>query len=252
MKGVAKGEHLLVLHGWGMNSSVWETVAADLEQQFQVMWLDLPGHGINHDVEAKDLTAIVAMILPLLKQRTHLMGWSLGGLVAQEIVRQRPDLIKRIVMVATTPRFSQTKNWHNAMPNTLLAEFSKGLVNDLQGTLKRFIALQFMGIKHSQKIQRQLRVAILANRPNKIALQVGLEILQQQDFINLKMAQPQLWILGKKDRLVPVEVALELRSLYPDAVIDVIEQAGHAPFMTHPNAFIKRVLYFLKEGGNGC
>lgn len=248
MAGVANGEHLLVLHGWGMNSSVWQRVAADFERHFQVMWLDLPGHGINSEVDAKDLTAIVAMILPLLKRPTHLMGWSLGGVIAQEIVRQRPDLIERVVMVATTPRFSQAENWHNAMPNALLTTFAKGLRNDLQGTLKRFIVLQFMGIKNSQVVQRQLRVAILANQPNKIALQVGLEILQQQDFISLKMGQQQLWILGEKDRLVPVEVRMELRGLYPNAVIDVIKQAGHAPFITHPHVFVERVLCFLKEG----
>jgi pimeloyl-[acyl-carrier protein] methyl ester esterase len=250
MGGVATGDHLLVLHGWGMNASVWQGVTADLEQHFQVMWLDLPGHGVNYNVQANDLTAIVAMILPLLKQRTHLMGWSLGGLIAQEMVRQRPDLIKRVIMVATTPRFSQTESWNNAMPNALLAAFADGLANDLQGTLKRFIALQFIGVKNSQVIQRQLRVAILANQPNQIALQVGLEILQQQDFINLKMVQQQLWILGEKDRLVPVEVKMELANLYPDAVIEVIKKAGHAPFMTHPKFFIERVLHFLKGTTN--
>jgi pimeloyl-[acyl-carrier protein] methyl ester esterase len=245
MCGVEGGDHLLVLHGWGMNSSVWQMIRVDLEQNFQVMWLDLPGHGANHKVDAKDLASIVAMILPLLKQCTHLMGWSLGGLVAQEIVRQRPHLIKRVVMVATTPRFSQTEAWNKAMPNALLTAFANGLTNDLQGTLKRFIALQFMGIKSSQVIQRKLRATILANQPNEIALRVGLEILQQQDFINLKMRQQQLWILGEKDRLVPVEVGRELCRLYPDAVIEVIKNAGHAPFMTHPTIFVDSVLSFL-------
>jgi len=245
MCGIKGGDHLLVLHGWGMNSSVWQMIATDLEKNFKVMWLDLPGHGTNQKVDAKDFAAIIAMILPLLKQPTHLMGWSLGGLVAQEIVRQRPDLIKRVIMVATTPRFSQTEGWSNAMPNVLLAAFADGLANDLHDTLKRFIALQFIGIKNSQVIQRQLTATILAKDPNEKALQIGLKILQQQDFINLKMIQPQLWILGEKDRLVPVEVGRELRSLYPHAVIDIIKNAGHAPFMTHQNIFIELVLSFL-------
>jgi len=244
-KGLLEGEPLLVLHGWGMNSSVWQMVADDLERNFQVMWLDLPGHGDNHQVCANNLDEMIALILPLLAQPTHVMGWSLGGLVAQGIVRQRPDLIKRVVMIASTPKFAQTALWQNAMPQAVLATFSKGVLNDTQGTIKRFIALQFMGIKGSKVIQRELRQAVLANLPDDDALQVGLTLLQQQDFRNLQMTQEQLWILGAKDRLIPVTIEDDLRILYPNAQIERMESAGHAPFMTHPQQFMELVLDFL-------
>jgi pimeloyl-[acyl-carrier protein] methyl ester esterase len=212
-KGVPDADPLLVLHGWGMNSSVWQTIANDFERSFQVIWLDLPGHGDNHQVQANNLDEIVALILPLLTQSTHIMGWSLGGLIAQEIVRQRPDLVKQVVMVTSTPKFSQTERWQNAMPTDVLAAFFTNLLNDIQGTIKRFIALQFMGVKGSQSIQRELRQAILANIPNENALQLGLKILQQQDFRDLKMVKQQLWILAEKDRLIPVEIKDDLLNL---------------------------------------
>ncbi len=242
---MSEGDPLLVLHGWGMNSSVWQMIADDLERNFQVIWLDLPGHGDNHQVCANNLDEIIALILPLLTQPTHIMGWSLGGLVAQGIMQQRPDLIKRIVMVASTPKFAQAEEWQNAMPQDVLAAFSKGLLDDTQGTIKRFIALQFMGIKGSQVIQRELRQVVLANLPDDNALQVGLTLLQQRDFRNLQMTQEQLWILGDKDRLIPVAIENDLRVLYPNAQIERMESAGHAPFMTHPQPFIKLVLDFL-------
>ncbi|MCK5918764.1 MAG: pimeloyl-ACP methyl ester esterase BioH [Cocleimonas sp.] len=249
-KGVPDGDPLLVLHGWGMNASVWQMIANDLECNFQVIWLDLPGHGDNHHVCANNIDDIIALILPLLTQPTHLMGWSLGGLVAQGIVQLRPDLIKRVVMIASTPKFTQTEPWQNAMPQDVLAAFSKGLLKDTQGTIKRFIALQFMGIKDSQLIQRELRQSVLANLPNDDALQVGLNILQQQDFRDLNMSQEQLWILGGKDRLIPIEIEDNLRNLYPDAQVERIESAGHAPFMTHPQLFIKLVINFLMMDTN--
>jgi len=244
-KGLPEGEPLLVLHGWGMNSSVWQTIADDLERNFQVIWLDLPGHGDNHQVHANNLDEIIALILPLLTQPTHIMGWSLGGLIAQGIVQQRPDLIKQVVMVASTPKFLQTEQWKNALPKDVLAAFSKGLLNDTQGTIKRFIALQFMGVKSSQIIQRELRQAILVNLPSDDALQLGLKILQLQDFRDLQMKQGQLWVLGGKDRLIPVGIEDDLQNLYPDAQLEVIESAGHAPFMTHPQPFIDSIIKFL-------
>jgi pimeloyl-[acyl-carrier protein] methyl ester esterase len=246
-KGVPDGDPLLVLHGWGMNSSVWQMIANDFERNFQVIWLDLPGHGDNHQVQANSLDDIVALILPLLTQPAHIMGWSLGGLIAQEIVRQRPDLVKQVVMVTSTPRFSQIEQWQNAIPMDLLATFFTNLSNDIQGTIKRFIALQFMGVKDSQSIQRELRQTILANLPSENALQLGLRILQQQDFRDLKMTQQQLWILAEKDRLIPVGIKDDLLNLYPDAQIKIIKSAGHAPFMTHSQQFIDYVIDFISS-----
>lgn len=244
-QGIVDGDPLLVLHGWGMNSSAWQAISRALEQQFQVTWVDLPGHGYNYEVSADNLSDIVALIFPLITKPTHIMGWSLGGLIAQEVIRQRPQLIKRVIMVASTPRFSQSQQWHHAMPNKLLCAFSEGLIRDLKDTIKRFIALQFIGVKGSQMIQRELRDSILQNLPSQKALEVGLKILQQQDFLDLKMTQQQLWLFGGKDRLIPIEMKNDLSILYPNAMITEISEAGHAPFMTHPEQFMGIVTAFL-------
>ncbi len=244
-RGNLENDHLLVLHGWGMNSSVWKMIAKELEQHFYVIWVDLPGYGDNLTVKANNLAEIVTLILPLIAKSSHIMAWSLGGLIAQEIVRQQPQLIQRVVMIASTPRFSQSEQWSHAMPNKLLLAFSRGLLKDLQGTIKRFIALQFMQVKDSQHIQRALRQQILANMADKNALKVGLKILQQQDFTELKMKHPQLWLLGGKDRLIPIEIKNDLKLIYPNAMIKEIAEAGHAPFMTHPQPFLDIVIPFL-------
>ena len=244
-QGPLNAPPLLVLHGWGMDSSVWKAIAIPFERHFRVTWLDLPGYGENYAVRADTLSEIVALILPLITRATHIMGWSLGGLIAQEMIRQQPHLIKRVVMVASTPRFSQSERWHHAMSKEVLDTFSKHLINDTKKTIKRFIALQFMHTKNSQRIQRTLREHILNSIMNRKTLTVGLHILQQQDFLDMKMAQQQLWLLGGKDLLIPIEMKNDLRILYPNATIETINEAGHAPFMTHPQVFIDIVLPFL-------
>jgi pimeloyl-[acyl-carrier protein] methyl ester esterase len=245
--GVLDAEPLLVLHGWGMNASVWQTIANAFEARFQVTWLDLPNHGTNYDLDAESLEEIVAIILPLITRPTHIMGWSLGGLIAQEIVRLRPDLIKRVVMVASTPQFSQTQQWRHAMSKDVLTAFASSLIDDVQGTLRRFIALQFMGIKGTNMLQRELKTTVLINTPTQKALEVGLQVLQQQSFLGVKIMQPSLWVLGAKDRLIPIKMKDDLRLLHPNAQIKVLEKAGHAPFMTHPELFTEHVIGFLTE-----
>lgn len=279
-----KAEPLVVLHGWGMNSSVWQRVRPALEASFNVIWLDLPGHGENTLIKASSLEQIVAFILPKIPDGAHLMGWSLGGLLAQAIAQQAPFKIKTLTLVASTPRFSQAENWHHAMSQSVLNTFAKNLQNDPEATLKRFIALQFMGVKDTKKIQQELindvllrqswsqgqnqqvimRDRIILKKQNEKslkkggdgydgynyyldALKLGLDILTHADFRQDKICIPQHWIFAKKDRLVPAEVINDLKLMRTDAQITLLENAGHAPFMTHPDEFTVSVLSFLKS-----
>lgn len=249
---------MLVFHGWGMNSNVWGPVREQLESDFEVSWLDLPGHGINRDICADSLDEIIELIVPLVSEPTHLMGWSLGGIIAQGVLQNlakhhQEIYIKSMTLVASTPRFSQADDWPNAMNQDVLVQFASNLQNDLEGTIKRFIALQFMGSRTSDgsstQIQRNLSTEILNNLPQTDALITGLKILQNADLrsglCNIEPDVPQHWIFGARDRLIPVEVADDLKSLCPDDQMTIFEDAGHAPFMTHPQEFVQSVTDFI-------
>ncbi len=238
---------MLALHGWGMNSRVWEPVREALESRFEVSWLDLPGHGVNRDVEAGSMDALIQRVLNAMPKESHLLGWSLGGLIAQQLAQQQPASIKSLSLIASTPRFSQAGDWPNAMSQDVLAQFSSRLKQDFDGTLKRFIALQFMGIKNSKTIQRELISEILQNRPSQAALELGLELLRHCDFRQSTFTMPTHWMLGGKDRLVPVAVVDDIKKLRPKDTITVIEAAGHAPFISHPQAFTEALFEFIKK-----
>ncbi len=230
---------MLALHGWGMNCSVWQPVRETLEKQFKVSWVDLPGHGVNRDVEVNSLDDIVSLLMPLLGDQSHVMGWSLGGLIAQAMLQSNPEKFCSLTLLASTPRFSQTNDWLHAMSTDVLDQFSLNLQEDLQGTIKRFISLQFMGTNNSKDLQRTLVNNILQNLPRYPALTLGLNLLKNCDFRVCKSSVLQHWILGGRDRLVPVAVADDIKRLHPNGQVSIIEDAGHAPFMTHPQAFMQ-------------
>lgn len=245
-------EPLVVLHGWGMNSAVWESVRPELESRYHVSWIDLPGHGKNQHIVANGMDEIVDHILPHIPNGAHLLGWSLGGLVIQAIAEKlsktAPEKVKSMTLVASTPKFSQADDWHHAMSEEVLNTFSKNLNQDIKGTLKRFVALQFMGIKDSKPIQREL-INTLEKWGGVLpeALNIGLELLKHSDFRLLNSDIPRHWILAERDKLIPKEVINDLKSLRPDDQITLLENAGHAPFMTHPKAFIESVTSFIES-----
>ncbi len=163
---------LMLVHGWGMNSKVWEPIREDLESRYHLLWVDLPGHGFNRHVEAQSLDQMVALIADFVPENTHLIAWSLGGLVAQALAQKLSQQtsqsttqqvfhkIKSMTLVASTPRFSQdlleNNEWRHAISDEVLNRFSDNLKQDTEKTLKGFIALQFIGVKDAKQAQNKL------------------------------------------------------------------------------------------------
>jgi pimeloyl-[acyl-carrier protein] methyl ester esterase len=163
--GNKKGESLVMIHGWGMNSGAWEAIRSNLEADYAMHWIDLPGYGVNNNILAKNIDEIIDLVLPHIPKGSHLIGWSLGGLVAQAIAEKLSKstltILKTITLVASSPKFSQTADWKHAISHEILDNFSKNLQEDSEGTLKRFVALQFMGIKGTKQLQKALFYEII-------------------------------------------------------------------------------------------
>ena len=93
---------VVLLHGVGLDGSMWSPVAERLGDHMDIRCPDLPGHGVNPpvpaDVTLDDLAAEVAAQIPF---GAHLVGFSLGALVAQYIARYHPGRIASLTSVAS-------------------------------------------------------------------------------------------------------------------------------------------------------
>lgn len=235
------GEPLAVIHGWGMNQHVWQTVKQALEDRYTVHWVDLPGHGCNQKVALNNLEHATDRIAECLPDDIAILGWSLGGLIAQNLALRFPHKVKQLILVATSLSFVQRDHWQHAMRPETLQGFSENLQLDFAGTLKRFLALQFMGVKGVQAEVKKLRHELLTNPPTTQALVDGLDILKTADFRKQINKVRSHWILGELDRLVPAQVKMDLLASAHNSV-DIIPNAGHAPFISHPNEFVQSLL----------
>src|SRR5690606_34252706 len=88
------GTPVVLLHGVGLDRALWERCVPALARRHRVLVPDLPGHGrsgpVPEGVGLADLAEAVAGWMPA---RAHLVGFSLGALVAQELSLSRPDLV---------------------------------------------------------------------------------------------------------------------------------------------------------------
>lgn len=249
VKSEGEGPPLVLLHGWGLNHGVWLNLLPQLKTHFRLHLVDLPGHGHSPNPAEYTLNAVLENIRSHFNHGCNVLAWSMGALIAQAWAAQF-DEIQRMVLVAGTPQFYQTPDWPHAMHANVLDDFATNLHNDYQGTLMRFLNLQSLGTHKNREQIRQLRRIVLdLGEPSKEALEGGLQILKSTNLRPVldQIACPVLLIQGEKDILVPAETGVQLsRSLRHSRYV-IIKQASHAPFLSHPQLFVRELLAFFAE-----
>ena len=105
-----RGPPLVLLHCLGVDRHFWN-FCADLAPDFTLWRYDLPGHGESAVPAApysvEELAAQLADLFALHRiERAHVAGISLGGLIAQAFAASHPELVDRLILVDTTPRYT--------------------------------------------------------------------------------------------------------------------------------------------------
>ncbi len=243
------GPALVMLHGWGLNSLVWDAIVPALSRSFTVLRVDLPGHGASSwPPEFHDLKSLAEVLLPVLPESSSLLGWSLGGMAALKLALAPRRAIDRLVLVSTTPRFLRADAWPHGLPESAVDEFASLLETDYAATVREFLGLQAKGDEHARATLRELRQKLLAGgEPRLEALRAGLGILRHADLRErlARVAIPTLVIAGEYDRMTPPGAARAIAAQIPGARLELIPRAGHAPFLSHPAEFCRAVTAFL-------
>ena len=245
---IGKGPDLVLLHGWGQHSGVWDGVRGDLANRFRVHLVDLPGYGQSAACTpymSAELAHTVAKAVP---DAICVCGWSLGAQVALRWALDFPKQVQRLVLVAATPRFVRAAGWSRGIEARVLQEFAADLQRNVRSTLKRFASLQTRGAKNARRHCAWLCKRLFGAADPEV-LQAGLRMLLDTDLRHemREVKQPVLLLHGQQDSLVPVTSAHWLKQHLTQARLEVFEDCAHAPFLLQDGKFMKLVLEFLDE-----
>lgn len=232
---------LVLLHGWGVNQGVWQTILADISPSVQVITPDIPGFGRAQQLpQPCNFDTVLSELASQIPANSLVCGWSLGGLLAIALAERYPAKVQQLALVAATPCFLQQAGWPG-MKAAVMQQFAQSLQRDLSQTVSRFLAIQAMGSATAKSDAALLKQAIAAYpQASKAALSAGLEFLSSQDLRRSFAAlnQPVVGCFGALDSLVPVAVVSELQKLQPNADLSVLAKASHAPFISHRAEFL--------------
>ncbi|MXP56529.1 pimeloyl-ACP methyl ester esterase BioH [Pantoea sp. Mhis] len=243
--------NLVLLHGWGLNSAIWQSIIPLLSPYFKLHLVDLPGFGHSRAMEALTLSEIEKKLMPYLPYNSLLLGWSFGGLVATQIALNYPEYVKALISVASSPCFTARDDWPGIKIDRLNT-FQKQLSNDFQRTIERFLELQIMGNKFTKNnhvdIEQLKNVVLSKPMPSVVVLKATLTILREIDFRKAlpKLKMPFLRLYGSLDNIVPCCIASYLDKDIPTSLSIVMQKATHIPFLSHPDEFCLNIINYIK------
>ena len=242
------GADIVVIHGWGMNSNVWQTLIPELSDSFRVTSIDLPGFGDSNDQQLADsVAAVCERLLPELPESFHILGWSMGGLIATELALTQQQRVLSLATVGSSPFFIEESSWPG-IKASLMQQFYQQLDRDFGKTIERFMAVQAMGSPYAKALIKQVREWVFAKpMANPKSLLAGLKLLEETDFRTKlgEINQPFIRFYGRLDSLVPAAAINLIDELAPDSECEVFPHCAHMPFISQTHDFATRYRRFL-------
>lgn len=229
--GKKNKQSIVLLHGWGQNIEMMKPIGNKFQEQFQIVIIDLPGHGMSTEPtyawNVEDFVEAIHILLEEHKIKNPiLIGHSFGGKTSLLYASKYP--VKKMVLLASPFKKEIQKL---SMKTKILKQLKKvpGL-NKMEQFAKKHI-----GSTDYRNATQRMR-EILVNT-------VNLDITEEVKRINC----PTLIIWGTLDEAVPVERAYELEQLIPDSGVVIYEGCTHYAYLERLEQTLSVLSVFLKE-----
>ena len=237
---------LVLVHGFMGGGAQWDGCLDDLDQR-DVITIDLPGFGANADMAPMDRIGDFAdWVICYLKaegiRRYHLLGHSMGGMIAQEIALTDAAAVKKLILYATGAEGILPGRFETIDESKKRAK-QEGAI----ATARRIAATWFLEKEHALGYAH---CAAIAQKSSLGALQGGLTAMESWTGIhNLEKIPHQTLVLwGDRDRTYPWPQIERLWLAIAHSNLAVIPHCAHAVHAENPTLFQAMIKGFLQEG----
>ncbi len=247
--GKGKNRHVLFIHGLGSAADRWMKIPDALSSDFHSVAIDLPGFGesdkpanIDYTIEQfKQFLILFQKKISIHDEKTSLIGHSLGGYIASEIAIQNQNQVEQLVLIDSSGMLNQ--------PTPILEEYLNAAMNPSKNNVRK--AFEKM-VADPSRIPTQLvdgfirrinmpnaQYAFKSTLANSVKTQIGLDRLRQINNI------PTLILWGIHDKVIPLDHSKLFNEAIDNSKLEIIDDAGHAPFAEKPDQVCDILRNFL-------
>jgi pimeloyl-ACP methyl ester carboxylesterase len=247
------GEPLLMIPGLGSTCRLWDPVAPDLAQQFSLILPD------NRDVgrsrgkrKPRALSDFSADLLELLDElqveRAHVVGISLGGVIAQTLAVEHPDRVNRLVLISTAHRFGPYLRDISGLLGRCLYKMPYALFQrtmELLGTAPAYYD------SHIDEVERKIEIVRNDHAPRSaVVTQLRCLAVSEVDEQSYRITAPTLVLAGEYDALVPNCYAKRMADEIPGSEFRILSGCGHNPITEMPEVTLPLICQFLQRSAD--
>jgi poly(3-hydroxyoctanoate) depolymerase len=242
-----EGPPLLLINGIGASADMWAPLVAVLTGR-EIVAIDLPGSGATpvgpRPMRIRGLARLVAGALDALGHETvDVLGYSFGGIVAQELAWRSPERVGRLVLCATSPGI-----W--CVPPNPLSVLLMLTPAQLKVRTAPWQTIPLIAggrtARDPAALDPDVRIRLLAPLSTWGYLS---QLYAVSGWTSLpwlwRLRQPTLILHGDDDPLVPVANARWMADLLPDARLSVVPEAGHLLLLDEPDSVVEELTAFL-------
>jgi 3-oxoadipate enol-lactonase len=240
------GEPLVMIMGFGGDQSAWKRQVSAFKKHYQLTTFDNRGTGKSDKPKGSYSPKLMAedtiQLMDFLKiDKAHILGASMGGLIAQEIAINYPERILKLILASTFA--AQDDEANGVTPNMLGAielpprqGFNRLLDASVNKFFNRFILIPLFKLR-TRRIKEPEITALMGQVD-------GFKGYDSLDRLPLIKA-PTLVLTGTKDRVVKPESSNTISKKIPNAKLVKIKNGSHVICMEKSKVFNKEVLDFL-------
>jgi 3-oxoadipate enol-lactonase len=245
MTAAASSPAVLLLHPLGVDRTMWDPLVERLDGM-HAFAIDLLGHGAAPPPQTRSsVEDYAAAAADLLRRRddgpVHVVGVSLGGLVAQVIASAHPELVARLVIVDAVPVYPE--QMRQMWRDRATAVRADGMSAVLDPTL----ALWFTQAARERSTPEVARARDLLAVADPEGYARSCEVLETADTTDRlpSIVAPTLVVCGTEDAPAFTAAAPRMTASIPDARLEWIEGARHAAAFERPDAMRTLLQEFL-------
>ena len=251
-----QGHPLLLIQGFGGGHEGWFFQTRAFKKHYQVIVFDNRGIGRTDRSPAPYTIKTMAddaigLLNHLGIDSAHVLGMSLGGMVAQEVAISYPERVRKLVLVCTSPGEGEITDIDPEMLKAIGIKEGSSQPDlrsvDFHKTVSAIVSLAF-----NKRLYRMVLVPLSKYHLKRVGVEGHLEQMEAVvghstlDRLHLIEA-PTLVITGTEDRIVLPRSSEEIASRIPNARLVKVEGGSHAFFMEMRGRFNREILDFLRE-----
>jgi pimeloyl-ACP methyl ester carboxylesterase len=246
------GEPVLLIHGVGLDSSIWQPQIEALRDRYDVIAVDMLGHGGSSlppsDARLLDYAEqLIALTEALGLGRAHVIGHSMGALVAIEFALLCPHRVRSVV--ALNAVYCRTAEQRAAVEARAAAIAAKDGSPSVEEPIARWFGNPILPAHREQAAE----VRRLLSSADRIGYARSYRLFATSDMAHHgrlpQLAVPALFMTGGHDRNSNPAMSRTMAAAVPDGRSAVLEDAGHMMPLTEADEVNRRLRSFLASAG---